>query len=59
MEKMTVVRALNRYFNDGAGKRSISEFNQEVKALSADEKVELAQGACDVMGWELDIPKTT
>jgi hypothetical protein len=54
-EQKTIVGALAGYFNQGEGKRALSEFQQEVKALSDKEKLELAQGACDVMGWTLKV----
>lgn len=52
MEK-TIVGALAGYFNQGEGKRPLSDFQAEVKALNDAEKLELAQGACEVMGWTL------
>lgn len=52
MEK-SIIKALNDYFNQGDGKRGLAQFSAEVKALNDAEKLELAQGACDVMGWTL------
>jgi hypothetical protein len=49
----TIITALASYFNEGAGKRPLSDFQKEIKALSDEEKLELAQGACAVMGWTL------
>lgn len=43
MEK-TVTAWLSGYFNQGEGKRSLSEWRDELKALTPDEKLELAQG---------------
>jgi hypothetical protein len=43
MEK-TVVAWLTGYFNVGEGKRPISDWRDELKALSAEEKLELATG---------------
>ena len=54
-EQKTIVGALAGYFNQGEGKRALSEFQLEVKALSDAEKLELAQGACNVMGWTLKV----
>lgn len=52
MEK-TVISAISGYFNQGDGKRSMSDFRDELKALSDAEKRELAQGACKAMEWTL------
>lgn len=52
MEK-TVISAISGYFNQGEGKRSMSDFRDELKALSDAEKLELAEGACSIMGWTL------
>jgi len=52
MEK-TIIGALAGYFNQGDGKRPLSDFQVEIKALSEDAKRELAEGACKVMGWTL------
>jgi hypothetical protein len=52
-ESKTVLKAISDYFNQGDGKRPLSDFSKEIKALSPEEKAELAQGACDVMGWTL------
>lgn len=49
----TVVGALAAYFNEGDGKRPLTEFQAEIKALTPEEKLELAEGACAVMGWTL------
>lgn len=51
--KTTITKALTGYFNQGDGKRPAQEWLKELKALSADEKRELAQGVCDITGDEL------
>jgi hypothetical protein len=51
--KMTRIKALAEYFNSGERKVGLKDFQGEIKALSDAEKTELAQGACDVMGWVL------
>lgn len=53
--EISPIKALSDYFNQGEGKRPLSEFAKEVRALSAEEKIELAQGVCDVMGWTLKV----
>lgn len=50
MAVKSVVSILAGYFNQGEGKRALSEFNQELKALTDDEKLELAQGVCAITG---------
>jgi hypothetical protein len=52
MEK-TVTGALAGYFNEGDGKRPLGDFQKELKAMTDEEKLELAEGACAVMGWTL------
>jgi hypothetical protein len=65
-EAKTVTGALNNYFSvvgdtgslsDGtygkSAKRAASEFLDELKALSTEEKLELAKGVCGVTGWTL------
>ena len=51
--KVTVLKALTSYFNEGDGKRSMTQWRDEIKALSDIEKRELAQGVCDITGDEL------
>lgn len=51
--KVTAVKALAGYFNQGEGKRPLSEFQKEVKALPDAAKLELAQGVCAITGDEL------
>jgi hypothetical protein len=52
-EQKTIVGAVAGYFNQGDGKRPLAEFQAEFKALTDEEKIELAGGACEVMGWVL------
>jgi hypothetical protein len=54
MARTTVTKALNTYFNEGEGKRPAGEFLKELKALSPEEKRELAEGVCKITGDELD-----
>lgn len=59
----TIVGAISGYFNQGDGvsldgraipeKRALPVFRDEMQALSDAEKRELAEGACNVMGWTL------
>ncbi len=54
--QMTITKALNAYFNKGADGKSLitpSDFLKELKALNADEKLELATLACEASGWTL------
>lgn len=53
----TVTKALNGYFNEGAGKVSPSKFLEELKALTTEEKRELAQGVCAITGDTLPAAK--
>ena len=50
MAAKTVLKILTDYFNEGAGKRSVRDWGAEIKALSADEKRELAEGVCAITG---------
>jgi hypothetical protein len=50
MGSKTIVSLLAGYFNQGGGKRALSEFQQEIKALSVEEKRELAEGICAITG---------
>jgi hypothetical protein len=50
MAETTVTKALNAYFNEGDGKRSAGDFLKELKALSPEEKRELAEGVCAITG---------
>ena len=52
-ETKSTLKALTDYFNEGDGKRPLKEWAEEVKALSPDEKAELAKGVCAVKGWAL------
>jgi hypothetical protein len=44
MATMGTASILAKYFNQGAGKRALTDFQKELKELSADEKAELAAG---------------
>ena len=46
----TAVKALNDFFNSGNAKKPIREFNDELKALSPAEKLELGTLAAAAMG---------
>lgn len=46
----TVLKALAGYFNTGEGKKSLKEFSEEMKALTPEEKRELAEGVCAITG---------
>lgn len=41
---------LASYFNTGDGKRSLADFAAELKALSDDEKLSLAEGVVAITG---------
>jgi len=54
--QITAVKALNDYFNkDETGKtlKPVSIFNGEIKALNAEEKQELGEGAALALGCTL------
>jgi hypothetical protein len=53
MAKITVTKALSNFFNQGEGKVPASDFLKELRALSPEEKLDLAQGVCAVTGDEL------
>jgi hypothetical protein len=53
MAKVSMLKALSNYFNTGEGKVSMAKWQTEIKALSADEKRELAEGVCAITGDEL------
>lgn len=50
MPEASTTQILARYFNEGAGKRPLAEFQKELKALSTEEKTELAQLAAPLLG---------
>lgn len=50
MAEKTVVSVLAGYFNQGDGKRPLSKFLEELKALSPTEKRELAEGVVAITG---------
>lgn len=43
MAQTTVLKAIAGYFNTGENKKPLREFTEEVKALSVEEKRELAE----------------
>lgn len=45
-----VVAILSGYFNQGEGKRPLTDFRTELAALSAQEKQELAEGVVAITG---------
>lgn len=53
--KVTAINALKTYFNEGEGKRPLPKFTQEIKALTPQERQELAQGVCAITGDELTV----
>lgn len=50
MAELTSLKILTGYFNEGDGKRPLKEWAEEVKALSPEEKTELANGVCAITG---------
>ncbi len=50
MAEKTAIALLAGYFNEGDGKKPLREFQAEVKALSPEEKTELAMGICEITG---------
>ena len=48
------LKVLTDYFNVGEGKRPMKEWAAEVKALSTEEKAELAQLAAVAMGIDTE-----
>lgn len=50
MAELTALKLLANYFNEGDGKRPLKAFAEEIKALSDDEKTELALGVCEITG---------
>lgn len=50
MAQTTVLKALAGYFNTGENKKSLAEFSAELKQLTAEEKLELAQGVVAITG---------
>lgn len=45
-----ITSILSGYFNQGDGKRSMTAFAAELKALTDEEKRELAEGVCAITG---------
>lgn len=54
MAKISTTKALTGYFNAGDGKRAAKVWLEELKALTVEEKRELALGICALTGDELD-----
>lgn len=52
----TVTKVLTTYFNVEAGRREAKVWLAELKALSTEEKRELAELVCAATGQTLDIP---
>lgn len=50
MPELTALKILANYFNEGDGKRPLKAFAEEMKALSDDEKRDLALGVCEITG---------
>lgn len=50
MAEMTSIKILANYFNTGDGKRPLKDFGQELKALTEEEKNDLALGVCAITG---------
>jgi|tagenome__1003787_1003787.scaffolds.fasta_scaffold16462294_1 hypothetical protein len=51
----TIIGTLAAFFNEGEGKRPLTEFQKEIKALSDPEKLELATLAAAEMGITLKV----
>lgn len=50
MAEKRVPTILAGYFNQGDGKRPLKDFNEELKALTPAEKLELARGVVAITG---------
>jgi hypothetical protein len=50
-----ITSILATFFNSGEGKRPLAIFQQELKALSAEEKHELALGVCAITGETIKV----
>jgi hypothetical protein len=50
---ITPLKALANYFNEGDGKRTIREFNEELKRLTPADKLELVIGVLAITGDEI------
>lgn len=59
MAEKTITAILSGYFNQGEGKRGLTDWRDELSALSADEKRELAEGVCAITGDTIKRPTTT
>jgi hypothetical protein len=53
MAQKTTTAILTGYFNQGEGKVSNTQWLAELKALSSEEKTQLALGVCAITGDEL------
>lgn len=56
MATVTITKALTNYFNTGAGKVESKAWIAELKALTPDEKVELATLITEETGDKLSLP---
>ena len=54
MAAISITKVLTRYFNEGQGKRPAKTWLEELKALSVDEKRDLALGVCAITGDTLE-----
>lgn len=52
-QTITPLKALTDFFNSGEGKRPMTDWRNEIKALSDEEKAELAAGAAEALGKTL------
>lgn len=50
MAAKTLTAILTSFFNVGDGKRSVTEWRDELKALTDEEKRSLAEGVCAITG---------
>lgn len=50
MAVKTAIALLTNYFNTGDGKRSVAQWRDELRALSTEERDELARGVCAITG---------
>jgi hypothetical protein len=58
MAAKNITSILAGYFNAGDGKRSLSDFRNELSALSTEEKRELAEGVCAITGDVMPAPSS-
>jgi hypothetical protein len=50
MAEVTVLKAMVGYFNSGENKKPLRDFQQELKALTDEEKTEMGTLAAEAMG---------